>query len=141
MFRKTEFDIAIMASFAIGFQWLYFFASNAWIAVSHFSVTLKVSDGWGSAFHDAHVQKCIRISPFHASTNGYYMRCVFPLLVPSQISIWLCVISFAGSLASWLGISARLYYDGFKAHRCFLKAQKFRLSFANLGDLRPRYIV
>jgi hypothetical protein len=47
---QMEFDIAIMAYFTIGFQWLYFFASNAWIAVSHFSVTSKVSDGWGSAF-------------------------------------------------------------------------------------------
>lgn len=32
--------------------------------------------------------------------------------------------------------SVWLYYHGFRAHRCFPKAQKFRLSLRNLGDLQ-----
>ena len=39
-----------LSAIGLPFQWLYFSASNAWIAFSPLSVTSKVSDGWGSAF-------------------------------------------------------------------------------------------
>jgi hypothetical protein len=78
VFRETEFDIAIMASVCTRiclFQWLYFYASNAWIAVSPLSVTSKVSDGWGSAFSMMPMyKKCIRcllfMRPRRVSTNA-----------------------------------------------------------------------
>jgi len=139
VFRETEFDIAIMASVCTRiclFQWLYFYASNAWIAVSPLSVTSKVSDGWGSAFSMMPMyKKCIRcllfMRPRRVSTNALlsflFITHVFsePELSQSlassfgwQVGCWQGVVSRA-SLA-WL--CSRASHVSFS--RCFQKPSK-----------------
>jgi hypothetical protein len=116
VFRETEFDITIMASVCTRiclFQWLYFYASNAWIAVSPLSVTSKVSDGWGSAFSMMPMyKKCIRCLLFTCPRRVFSCAAFFNLSTPHVLSR-ACYIASLSFLLQQFALLAGVCSGGF----------------------------
>jgi len=100
-FSRKEFDSdhGVFCTLNLPFQWLLFYASNAWIALSPLSVTSKVSDGWGSAFSMMPMYKK-RIDG-HVVTKGLNMRWFsFSVLLMHVLSFQVALLLLLQAVAS-----------------------------------------